>query len=73
MDNSGTILLSDSRHPVIERIQAGFVPNDIGVKKGELCIITGPKYYRKSTVMRQLALNVLMAQMDALLRARPLK
>ena len=42
MDNSGTILLSDSRHPVIERIQAGFVPNDIGVKKGELCIITGP-------------------------------
>jgi len=62
IDNSGSILLSDSRHPVIERIQAGFVPNDISVKKGELCIITGPNMAGKSTVMRQLALNVLMAQ-----------
>ncbi|MDD4878083.1 MAG: DNA mismatch repair protein MutS [Candidatus Nanoarchaeia archaeon] len=62
VDNSGSILLSDSRHPVIERIQAGFVPNDISVKKGELCVITGPNMAGKSTVMRQLALNVLMAQ-----------
>ncbi|MDI6738548.1 MAG: DNA mismatch repair protein MutS [Nanoarchaeota archaeon] len=60
--NSGSIILSDSRHPVIERLQPGFVPNDISVKKGELCVITGPNMAGKSTVMRQLALNVLMAQ-----------
>lgn len=65
VDNSGSILLSDSRHPVIERLQAGFVPNDISVKKGELCVITGPNMAGKSTVMRQLALNVLMAQIGS--------
>ncbi|HII14697.1 MAG TPA: DNA mismatch repair protein MutS [Nanoarchaeota archaeon] len=59
---NGDILLLESRHPVIERLQSAFVPNDISVKTGEIAIITGPNMAGKSTVMRQLALNVLMAQ-----------
>lgn len=61
------ILIIEGRHPVIERtLPAGrFVPNDVHLdqKTDEMLIITGPNMAGKSTVLRQTALIVLMAQM----------
>ena len=60
------LFLKDSRHPVIEQIDLGevFVPNDLDLAetKCRIMLITGPNMAGKSTYMRQVALNVLMAQ-----------
>ena len=54
------------RHPVIEQIDLGeaFVPNDLRMEQSgnRIMLITGPNMAGKSTFMRQIALNVLMAQ-----------
>ncbi len=58
--------LRKSRHPVIEQLDLGepFVPNDVELDeaKRQVQLITGPNMAGKSTFMRQVALNVLMAQ-----------
>ena len=58
--------LQASRHPVIEQLDLGepFVPNDIDLEeeRRQVLLITGPNMAGKSTFMRQVALNVLMAQ-----------
>ena len=59
--------LEGSRHPVVERLLPGgerFIANDI-----ELEMIT-PNMGGKSTVMRQVALSVLMAQMGSFVPAK---
>jgi DNA mismatch repair protein MutS len=57
----------EGRHPVIERTMPSgkFVPNDVHLNQhnAEVLIITGPNMAGKSTVLRQTALIVLMAQM----------
>ena len=53
------------RHPVVEQLShEAFVPNDLvlGVEGERLIVLTGPNMGGKSTVMRQAALSVLMAQ-----------
>ncbi len=58
-----TLLLVNNRHPVVERKQATpFVPNTIQLNKGECLLLTGPNMAGKSTLMRQVALSVVMAQ-----------
>lgn len=69
LNNSLKINISDSRHPVLERILTSgkFIPNDIiidGARK-RMAIITGPNMAGKSTYLRQVGLIVLMAQMGA--------
>ena len=57
------LLLVNSRHPVLERKSfKEFVPNTIDMEKGETLILTGPNMGGKSTLMRQAALSVLLAQ-----------
>ncbi len=63
------LVLTGSRHPVVEASLAGepFVPNDVQLdaESRQLILITGPNMSGKSTLMRQVALIVLMAQMGA--------
>lgn len=54
-----------SRHPVIERIEKEFIYNDIHMKNQEIFIITGPNMSGKSTLIRQVAIIALMAQIGS--------
>ena len=68
------IELRDSRHPVVERmgLERGFVPNDVTIDSEDkrFMIITGPNMSGKSTLIRQVALISLMAQMGSFVPAR---
>jgi DNA mismatch repair protein MutS len=58
-----------SRHPVVEASldEERFVPNDVTLEAGadRLIVLTGPNMAGKSTVLRQVALIVLLAQMGS--------
>ncbi len=61
------------RHPVIERfLPAGsFVPNDIHLDAAsQVLIVTGPNMSGKSTILRQVALTVLLAQVGSFVPAK---
>ena len=73
INEEGLIEIIEGRHPVLEAIQTDppFVPNDTRLD-GESCqiaLITGPNMAGKSTVLRQTALIVLMAQMGSFVPA----
>jgi DNA mismatch repair protein MutS len=74
MNDGEEILIVEGRHPVIERtLPSGkFVPNDVHLNQttDEVLIITGPNMAGKSTVLRQTALIVLMAQMGCYVPAQ---
>jgi DNA mismatch repair protein MutS len=74
VDDSEVIELCDSRHPVVERLSAagGFVPNDVRLdaEAEQLLLVTGPNMAGKSTLIRQVALAVVMAQMGGFVPAR---
>jgi len=73
MNNDGFISIEDGRHPVVERMITGerFVPNSIRMDDDEnqVLIITGPNMAGKSTILRQVALIVLMAHMGSFVPA----
>ncbi len=73
VDGGDVIELTDARHPVVERLAAAgrFVPNDVRLDgDGErLWLVTGPNMAGKSTLMRQVALTVVMAQMGGFVPA----
>ena len=63
----------DGRHPVLEQVLGSeFVPNDValGGEAPLIGIITGPNMAGKSTYIRQVALQVLMAHMGSWVPAR---
>ncbi|MGH7799478.1 MAG: DNA mismatch repair protein MutS [Thermodesulfobacteriota bacterium] len=74
VSDSGIIELRESRHPVVERMNLGerFVSNDITLdtEENQFLIITGPNMAGKSTLIRQVALIVLMAQIGGFIPAR---
>ncbi|MBW2063100.1 MAG: DNA mismatch repair protein MutS [Deltaproteobacteria bacterium] len=67
------IEIVDGRHPVIERSlrQETFVPNDIILDNdsNQILIITGPNMAGKSTILRQVALIVLLNQIGSFVPA----
>jgi DNA mismatch repair protein MutS len=69
IDEGTEIHIEEGRHPVVEAYmpQGSFVPNDLHLDDStqQVIIITGPNMAGKSTVLRQVALIVLMAQMGA--------
>ncbi len=65
--------IRDGRHPVVEKMLTGkrFVPNDTHFDEQErLHIITGPNMAGKSTIIRQVALITLLAQIGSFVPAR---
>jgi DNA mismatch repair protein MutS len=61
------------RHPVVERMmpKEKFIPNDVTLTNdARLVILTGPNMAGKSTVLRQIGLIVLMAQIGSFVPAR---
>lgn len=67
----GCLKLYGSRHPILERDrEKPFIPNDIVMDEGtQFLLITGPNMAGKSTLMRQVALTVIMAQMGCFVPA----
>jgi len=74
INTDGLIYIEDGRHPVIEKMIPGerFVPNTLSMDnhQNQVLIITGPNMAGKSTVLRQVALTVLMAQMGSFVPAK---
>ncbi|ELY51135.1 DNA mismatch repair protein MutS [Natronolimnohabitans innermongolicus] len=65
------IEIEGGRHPVVERTQESFVPNDARLANDRrLAVITGPNMSGKSTYMRQVAQIVLLAQVGSFVPAR---
>lgn len=67
---NGDLRLKACRHPVVEQsVGSEFIPNDFQLRSGEAALITGPNMAGKSTVLRQVALVALMAQMGSFVPA----
>ena len=67
------IYIREGRHPVVERMALGksFVPNDIQLENSDeqIIILTGPNMAGKSTILRQVGLICLMAQIGSFVPA----
>jgi DNA mismatch repair protein MutS len=64
--------ITGGRHPVVERMMPRdkFIPNDVKlVADARLIILTGPNMAGKSTILRQVGLIVLMAQVGSFVPA----
>ncbi len=72
LNDSTALRITGGRHPVVERtLDAPFVPNDVYLDTDtqQLLLITGPNMAGKSTILRQIALIVLMAQLGSFVPA----
>jgi len=66
------LVLRECRHPVIERMmpRESFIPNDARLTAAErVALVTGPNMAGKSTILRQIGLCVVLAQMGAFVPA----
>jgi DNA mismatch repair protein MutS len=73
INTAGIIDIREGRHPVVEKLIQGerFVPNTVFLDNDahQVLIITGPNMAGKSTVLRQVALLVIMAQIGGFVPA----
>jgi DNA mismatch repair protein MutS len=68
-----TLQLEGSRHPVVERMMAreAFIPNDVVLDEaGRVMLLTGPNMAGKSTLLRQVGLCVVLAQIGSFVPCR---
>ena len=74
LDMSDQLAITDGRHPVLEVVyqEERFVPNDALLNRDDqqILLLTGPNMAGKSTYMRQVALNVVLAQIGSYVPAR---
>jgi DNA mismatch repair protein MutS len=67
-----SLRIAGGRHPVVEQMMPRdqFVPNDVSLDAdGRLIILTGPNMAGKSTILRQVGLIVLLAQIGSFVPA----
>ena len=73
INTNDSLKIQEGRHPVVEKLITGerFVPNSIVMdnQKNQVLIITGPNMAGKSTVLRQVALMTIMAQIGSFVPA----
>jgi DNA mismatch repair protein MutS len=72
IDDGFALEIVRGRHPVVERMMPRdkFIPNDLQLTDdARLVILTGPNMAGKSTILRQVGLLVLMAQMGSFVPA----
>lgn len=70
LNDGKKLMLKDARHPVIEqqlKIGEPYIANDIYLdnEQQQVIILTGPNMSGKSALLRQTALNVIMAQIGS--------
>ena len=74
LDITDELSIADGRHPVleVEYQEERFVPNDTFLNRDDqqIMLLTGPNMAGKSTYMRQVALNVVLAQIGSYVPAR---
>jgi DNA mismatch repair protein MutS len=73
VDDEAVLEIVAGRHPVVERMMPRdqFIPNDVTLAPdARMIILTGPNMAGKSTILRQVGLLVLMAQMGSFVAAR---
>jgi DNA mismatch repair protein MutS len=66
------LALRQCRHPVVERLvgRERFIPNDVRFSEAErVLLVTGPNMAGKSTILRQIGLAVVLAQMGSFVPA----
>ncbi|MDE6513540.1 MAG: DNA mismatch repair protein MutS [Muribaculaceae bacterium] len=74
VDDSLQLTLTEGRHPVIERqlpVGEPYIANSVNLSNDDrqIMMITGPNMSGKSALLRQVALNVIMAQMGCFVAA----
>ncbi|MFC7325838.1 DNA mismatch repair protein MutS [Halorubrum rutilum] len=69
-DSDAGVEIEGGRHPVVERAEESFVPNDADLPRGSVAVITGPNMSGKSTYMRSVALAVVLAQTGSFVPAQ---
>ncbi len=72
VDDGLLLELDASRHPVIERLmpREQFIPNDVRFEPAaRVLLVTGPNMAGKSTILRQIGLVVVMAQLGSFVPA----
>ena len=73
MTEDFTLDLQACRHPVVERVlpPGKFIPNDIRLDEaGRVVLLTGPNMAGKSTILRQIGLAAVMAQIGCFVPAK---
>jgi DNA mismatch repair protein MutS len=72
VDDGFALRLRGCRHPVIERLmpRESFIPNDVDFDEaGRVLLVTGPNMAGKSTILRQIGLTVVLAQIGSFVPA----
>lgn len=64
--------IKDMRHPCMIKEGKDFIPNDLSLSNSTI-LLTGPNMGGKSTILRQLCINVIMAQIGCYVCATELK
>ena len=62
MMHSGPLAVDGGRHPIIELLSDGYVPNKIFLSQvNNMCVVTGPNMSGKSCYLKMVCVNLVLA------------